>query len=58
MSVGPEAKGYGSQEDEVAAVRSLSYIELSDQQLKEILTSHYMTEYGKLSEVIIKPILH
>ncbi|CAI9777038.1 unnamed protein product [Fraxinus pennsylvanica] len=50
LSVGPEAKGYGSQEDEVAALRSLSYIELSDQQLKEILISHYMTEYGKLSE--------
>ncbi|KAL2506308.1 ARM repeat superfamily protein [Abeliophyllum distichum] len=50
LSVGPEAIGYGSQEDEVAALRSLSSIESSDHQLKEIVISHFMTEYGKLSE--------
>ncbi|KAL2491615.1 Uncharacterized protein Adt_27243 [Abeliophyllum distichum] len=44
LSVGPEAIGYGSQEDEVAALRSLSSIESSDHQLKEIVISHFMTE--------------
>ncbi|KAL2530073.1 ARM repeat superfamily protein [Forsythia ovata] len=50
LSVGTEAIGYGSHEDEVAALRSLSSIESGDQQLKEIVISHFMTEYGKLSE--------
>ncbi|CAI9762848.1 unnamed protein product [Fraxinus pennsylvanica] len=50
LSAGPDAKGYGSQEDEIAALRSLSSIELVDQQLKEIVISHFMTEYGKLSQ--------
>ncbi|KAL2542671.1 Uncharacterized protein Adt_03649 [Abeliophyllum distichum] len=44
LSIGPEAIGYGSQEDEVAALRSLSSIESSDHQLKEIVISHFMTE--------------
>ena len=43
---------YGSQQDELSALKSLSVIELDDQQLKETVISHFMTKYGKLSEVI------
>lgn len=43
---------YGSQEDEVAALKSLSAIELDDQQLKETVISHFMSKSAKLSEVI------
>ncbi|KAI8002825.1 hypothetical protein LOK49_LG08G02081 [Camellia lanceoleosa] len=45
-----EAKGYGSQEDEVAALKSLSTIELGDKQLRETVISHLMTKLAKLSE--------
>ncbi|KAL7176894.1 hypothetical protein ACSBR2_030264 [Camellia fascicularis] len=45
-----EAKGYGSQEDEVAALMSLSTIELGDKQLRETVLSHLMTKLAKLSE--------
>ncbi|CAL5347990.1 unnamed protein product [Camellia sinensis] len=45
-----EAKGYGSQEDEVAALKSLSTIELGDKQLRETVLSHLMTKLAKLSE--------
>ncbi|XP_059446358.1 protein SEMI-ROLLED LEAF 2 isoform X1 [Corylus avellana] len=41
---------YGSQEDEVAALKSLSAIELDDQQLKETVISHFMSKSAKLSE--------
>ncbi|XP_057498264.1 protein SEMI-ROLLED LEAF 2-like isoform X1 [Actinidia eriantha] len=45
-----EERGYGSEEDEVAALKSLSTIELGDQLLREIVISHLMTKFGKLSE--------
>ncbi|KAI8003821.1 hypothetical protein LOK49_LG08G02078 [Camellia lanceoleosa] len=45
-----EAKGYGSQEDEVTALKSLSTIELGDKQLREAVLSHLMTKLAKLSE--------
>ncbi|KAG2726037.1 hypothetical protein I3760_01G093500 [Carya illinoinensis] len=41
---------YGSQEDEVAASRSLAAIELDDQKLKETVMSHFMSKSAKLSE--------
>ncbi|KAK9288616.1 hypothetical protein L1049_017076 [Liquidambar formosana] len=41
---------YGSQEDEVSALKSLSEIESDDQQLKETVISHCMIKFGKLSE--------
>jgi len=43
---------YGSQEDEAAAVKSLSAVELDDKQLKEIVISYFMTKYSKLPEVM------
>jgi len=43
---------YGSQEDEVAAAKSLSDVELDDKQLKETIISYFMTKFSKLSEVI------
>ncbi|GFY81384.1 ARM repeat superfamily protein [Actinidia rufa] len=45
-----EERGYGSEEDEVAALKSLSTIELGDQLLRETVISHLMTKFGKLSE--------
>ncbi|KAJ0093087.1 hypothetical protein Patl1_26346 [Pistacia atlantica] len=41
---------YGSEEDEVCALKSLSAIELHDHQLKETVISHFMTKFAKLSE--------
>ncbi|MED6144654.1 hypothetical protein PIB30_017754 [Stylosanthes scabra] len=41
---------YGSQEDEVAAINSLSAVESNDEQLKEIVVSYFMTKFSKLSE--------
>ncbi|TKY48337.1 EFR3-like B [Spatholobus suberectus] len=41
---------YGSQEDEVAAVKSLSAVELDDKQLKETVILYFMTKFSKLSE--------
>lgn len=41
---------YGSAEDEVAALKSFSAIELDNQHLKEIVISHFMTKFGNLSE--------
>lgn len=49
---GGEVEGYGTQEDEVAALRSLSAIKSEDRQLKEIVISNLTTTYEKLSEVI------
>ncbi|KAM7486984.1 hypothetical protein LguiA_002993 [Lonicera macranthoides] len=43
-------KGYGSQYDDVSALKSLSAIELYDQELKEIVISYFMTMAGKFSE--------
>ncbi|KAL5702901.1 hypothetical protein ACHQM5_028062 [Ranunculus cassubicifolius] len=41
---------YGSQEDEVAALRSLSDSEINDVKLKETVTSHFTKIFGNLSE--------
>lgn len=41
---------YGSQEDEVGALKSLSAIKSDDRQLKETVISHFMTKFAKLSE--------
>lgn len=41
---------YGSEEDDFAALKSLSAIE-SDEQLKEIVLSHLMYKFEKLPEV-------
>ncbi|XP_044466327.1 protein SEMI-ROLLED LEAF 2-like isoform X1 [Mangifera indica] len=41
---------YGSEEDEVCALKSLSAIELNDHQLKEIVISQIMTKFAKLPE--------
>ncbi|XP_020223321.1 protein EFR3 homolog A isoform X1 [Cajanus cajan] len=43
-------KIYGSQEDEVAAVKSLSAVELDDKQLKETVISYFMTKFTRLPE--------
>lgn len=45
-----EEKGYGSNEDEVAALKSLSTIELGDKELRETVISCIMTKFEKLSE--------
>ncbi|KAL6970765.1 hypothetical protein U1Q18_030454 [Sarracenia purpurea var. burkii] len=45
-----EEKGYGTDEDEVAALRSLSIIELGDKQLRETVISQLLTKFGNLSE--------
>ncbi|XP_058181566.1 protein SEMI-ROLLED LEAF 2 isoform X2 [Rhododendron vialii] len=45
-----EEKSYGSDEDELAALKSLSAIELGDKELRETVISHLMTKFGKLSE--------
>lgn len=41
---------YGSRGDDVAASKSLSAIELDDQQLKETVISHFMSKFANLSE--------
>ncbi|KAF7824269.1 protein EFR3-like protein cmp44E-like isoform X1 [Senna tora] len=41
---------YGSQEDEVAAMKSLSAVELDDKKLKETVISYFMTKFAKLPE--------
>lgn len=43
---------YGSQEDDFAAMKSLSALELDDRQLKETVLSCFLTKFSKLSEVI------
>lgn len=45
-----EKISYGSEEDEAAAVKSLSDITSDEQQLKEIVLSHLITKCGNLSE--------
>ncbi|XP_057959734.1 protein SEMI-ROLLED LEAF 2 isoform X2 [Malania oleifera] len=41
---------YGSQDDEVSALKSLSAVEVDDQQLKEFVISHLTKKFEKLSE--------
>ncbi|KAK4254858.1 hypothetical protein QN277_007940 [Acacia crassicarpa] len=41
---------YGSLADQVAAMESLSAVELDDKKLKEIVTSNLMTKFANLSE--------
>ncbi|KAK7325073.1 hypothetical protein VNO77_29132 [Canavalia gladiata] len=41
---------YGSQDDEVAAMKSLSAVELDDKHLKDSVVSYFMTKYSNLSE--------
>lgn len=52
-----EMISYGSEEDEAAALKSLSEISSDDQQLKELVLSHLITKCGNLSEVIIESVL-
>lgn len=49
---GDARNSYGSQEDETAALKSLSAVEPGDQVLKEMVVSHF-TACKELSEVII-----
>lgn len=44
-------KMYGSDEDDLAALKSLSAMESDEQQLKETVISHLMSKFEKLSEV-------
>ncbi|KAK7281707.1 hypothetical protein RIF29_09925 [Crotalaria pallida] len=41
---------HGSQEDEAAAMKSLSAVKLDDKQLKETVISFFMAKFSKLSE--------
>ncbi|XP_027356359.1 uncharacterized protein LOC113865798 isoform X3 [Abrus precatorius] len=41
---------YGSQEDDVSAMKSLSAVNLDDNQLKETVISFFLTKFSKLSE--------
>lgn len=43
-------KTYGSEEDDLAALNSLSTIESDEQQLKETVLSHLMSKFQKFSE--------
>lgn len=43
---------YGSQEDEVSALKSLSEIEVDDGKLKETVISHLSKVFTKLTEVM------
>ena len=52
VSIESEKITYGSQEDEVAAIKSLSAVESDDKQLRETVTSYFLTKFSKLSEVI------
>ncbi|KAJ7980704.1 Arm repeat superfamily protein [Quillaja saponaria] len=47
---GKETIVYGSQEDEVTALKSLSAVELDEKQLKETVISYFMINFAKLSE--------
>lgn len=42
---------YGSEEDDFAALKSLSVVESDDQKLKETVIFHLMSKFEKLSEV-------
>ncbi|KAK7257871.1 hypothetical protein RIF29_32166 [Crotalaria pallida] len=41
---------YGSQEDDVVAMKSLSAVALDDKQLKETVISYFQTKFSKISE--------
>ncbi|KAK7262578.1 hypothetical protein RJT34_30152 [Clitoria ternatea] len=41
---------YGSQEDDISAMKSLSAVKLDDKQLKEAVISCFLTKFSKLSE--------
>ncbi|XP_050207337.1 protein SEMI-ROLLED LEAF 2 isoform X2 [Mercurialis annua] len=41
---------YGSEEDDVAALKSLSAVELDDHHLKETVTSHFTRKFEKLTQ--------
>lgn len=45
-----KTQGYGSPEDEDAAVKSLSAIDSDDKKIRELAISLFMTKYAKLSE--------
>ncbi|XP_033517313.1 protein SEMI-ROLLED LEAF 2 isoform X3 [Nicotiana tomentosiformis] len=47
---GSEAYGYGSPEDEIAALKSLSAVELDDEKFKEIIMLHFTTKCRTLSQ--------
>lgn len=53
---GSEAYSYGSQEDEIAALQSLSTVELEDEKFKEFIMLHFTTKCGTLSEVELSSI--
>ncbi|CAL0329185.1 unnamed protein product [Lupinus luteus] len=46
----PEKIIYGSREDDAAAMKSLSAVELDDDQLKETVILYFQTKFSKLSE--------
>lgn len=43
---------YGSQEDDVLAMKTLSEVKLDDNELKETVISFFLTKFSELSEVI------
>ncbi|KAJ7947504.1 Arm repeat superfamily protein [Quillaja saponaria] len=45
-----EKRFYGSHEDEVTALKSLTAVDLDEKQLKETVISYFMTKFAKLSE--------
>ncbi|PHT34341.1 hypothetical protein CQW23_26141 [Capsicum baccatum] len=47
---GSEAYGYGSEEDDIAALKSLSAVELDDEKFKEIIMLHFTTKCRTFSE--------
>ncbi|KAL0556538.1 hypothetical protein IC582_005052 [Cucumis melo] len=47
---------FGSEEDEVAASKFLSILELDEQQLKETVVSHFTIKYANLSEAELSSI--
>lgn len=49
---GSETCGYGSHEDDIAALQSLSAVELDDEKFKEIIMLHFSSKCGTLSKVL------
>lgn len=47
---GSETCGYGSHEDDIAALQSLSAVELDDEKFKEIIMLHFSSKCGTLSK--------
>jgi len=43
---------YGSQEDDVSAMKTLSAVKLDDKELKETVISFFLAKFSELSEVI------